>query len=47
MPALETFSTAELPPHRRLDYWNDLAGSAFTPLVPAPVERPAFVGRMQ
>jgi AraC family transcriptional activator of tynA and feaB len=44
MPQLETFSTAELPPHRRLDYWNDLTGSAFTPLVTDPVDRRAFVG---
>jgi AraC-like DNA-binding protein len=46
MPRLETFSTAELPPHRRLEYWNDLAGSAFTPLVTDPVDRRAFVGRL-
>ncbi len=46
MPRLETFSTVELPPHRRLEYWNDLAGSAFTPLVTDPVDRRAFVGRL-
>jgi AraC-like DNA-binding protein len=46
MPLLETFSTAELPPHRRLEYWNDLTGSAFTPLVTDPVDRRAFVGRL-
>jgi AraC-like DNA-binding protein len=46
MPQLETFSTTELPPHRRLEYWNDLAGSAFTPLVTDPVDRHAFVGRL-
>ncbi|MDB6044659.1 MAG: helix-turn-helix protein [Gammaproteobacteria bacterium] len=46
MPQLETFSTAELPPHRRLEFWNDLAGSAFTPLVTDPVDRRAFVGRL-
>jgi AraC-like DNA-binding protein len=46
MPRLETFSTAELPPHRRLEYWNDLTGSAFTPLVTDPVDRRAFVGRL-
>ncbi len=46
MPQLETFSTAELPPHRRLEYWNDLTGSAFTPLVTEPVDRRAFVGRL-
>ena len=46
MPRLETFSTAELPPHRRLEFWNDLTGSAFTPLVTDPVDRRAFVGRL-
>ena len=46
MPQLETFSTAELPPHRRLDYWNELTGSAFTPLVTDPLDRRAFVGRL-
>jgi len=46
MPQLETFSTAELPPHRRLEYWNDLTGSAFTPLVTDPLDRRAFAGRL-
>jgi AraC-like DNA-binding protein len=46
MAQLETFSTAEQPPHRRLEYWNDLTGSAFTPLVTDPVDRRAFVGRL-
>jgi AraC-like DNA-binding protein len=46
MPQLETFSTAELPPHRRLEFWNDLTGSAFTPLVTDPVDRRAFAGRL-
>jgi AraC-like DNA-binding protein len=46
MPQLESFSTAELPPHRRLEYWNDLTGSAFTPLVTDPVDRRAFAGRL-
>jgi AraC family transcriptional regulator, positive regulator of tynA and feaB len=46
MPALETFSTAELPPHRRLEYWNDLTGRAFTPLVTDPLDRQAFAGRL-
>jgi AraC family transcriptional regulator, positive regulator of tynA and feaB len=46
MPQLETFSTAELPPHRRLDFWNDLTGSAFTPLLVDPVDRRAFVGAL-
>jgi len=46
MPQLETFSTADIPPHRRLDYWNELTGSAFTPLVTDPVDRQAFAGRL-
>ena len=46
MPQLETFSTTELPLHRRLEYWTDLTGSAFTPLVTYPVDRRAFVGRL-
>jgi AraC-like DNA-binding protein len=46
MPQLETFSTAELPLHRRLEYWNDLTGNAFTPLVTDPIDRRAFIGRL-
>jgi AraC family transcriptional activator of tynA and feaB len=46
MPQLETFSTTEQPQHRRLEYWNDLTGSAFTPLVTDPVDRRAFAGRL-
>jgi len=46
MSVLETFSTAELPQHRRLEYWNELTGSAFTPLVTDPIDRFAFVGRL-
>src|SRR3569833_2019152 len=46
MTQLETISTAELPPHRRLVYWNELTGSAFTPLVTDPLDRRAFVGRL-
>ena len=46
MAQLEIFSTAEQPQHRRLEYWNDLTGSAFTPLVTDPVDRRAFVGRL-
>ncbi len=43
---LEIFSTAELPPHRRLEYWNDLTGHAFNPLVTDPVDREAFAGSL-
>jgi AraC-like DNA-binding protein len=46
MPQLEIFSTADVPPHRRLEYWNDLTGTAFTPLVTDPVDRHAFIGRL-
>jgi AraC-like DNA-binding protein len=46
MSRLETFSTADLPLHRRLEYWNDMTGTAFTPLVTDPVDRQAFVGRL-
>jgi AraC-like DNA-binding protein len=46
MSRVEVFTTADLPPHRRLDYWNDLTGTAFTPLVTDPLDREAFVGRL-
>src|SRR5205807_4598410 len=46
MAQLETFSTADQPQYRRLEYWNDLAGRALTPLVTDPVDRRAFVGRL-
>lgn len=46
MTPLEIFSTTEQPQHRRLEYWNDLTGSAFTPLVTDPVDRRAFAGRL-
>jgi AraC-like DNA-binding protein len=46
MAQLETFSTADQPQHRRLEYWNDLTGSAFTPLVTDPVDRRVFAGRL-
>jgi AraC-like DNA-binding protein len=46
MPGLETFSTSELPQHRRLEVWNELTGSAFTPLVTDPVDRGAFNGHL-
>jgi len=46
MPLLESFSTSEVPPLRRLDYWNELTGNAFTPLVSDPLDRQAFSGRL-
>jgi AraC family transcriptional activator of tynA and feaB len=46
MPVLESFSTSEVPATRRLDYWNELTGNAFTPLVSDPLDRQAFSGRL-
>lgn len=46
MPVLESFSTSEVPLVRRLDYWNELTGNAFTPLVSDPLDRQAFSGRL-
>src|SRR5215469_2109256 len=46
MPLLESFSTSEVPLTRRLDYWNELTGNAFTPLVSDPLDRYAFSGRL-
>jgi len=46
MPVLESFSTSEVPATRRLDYWNELTGNAFTPLVSDPLDRQAFAGRL-
>ncbi len=46
MPVLESFSTAEVPVSRRLEYWNELTGNAFTPLVSDPLDRHAFAGRL-
>ncbi len=46
MSALESFSTSEVPANRRLDYWNELTGNAFTPLVSDPLDRLAFAGRL-
>ena len=46
MPLLESFATSEVPLTRRLDYWNELTGNAFTPLVSDPFDRSAFSGRL-
>ena len=45
-PLLESFSTSEVPVHRRVEYWNELTGNAFTPLVSEPLDRHAFSGRL-
>lgn len=42
MPRLETFSTASLAPGRRLDFWNDLTCSTFTPNVTDPRDPRSF-----
>jgi len=46
MPALESFSTSEVAASRRLEYWNELTGSAFTPLASEPFNRDAFCGTL-
>ncbi|PZN33078.1 MAG: hypothetical protein DIU71_05940 [Proteobacteria bacterium] len=46
MSQLQTFSTTALPPHRRVDYWNELAGNALTQLVSDPLDRRAFSGHL-
>ncbi len=46
MSLLESFSTSEVPVNRRLDYWNELTGNAFTPLVSDPLDRHAFAGQL-
>jgi AraC-like DNA-binding protein len=42
MARLETFSTSGLAPRRRLEFWNDLACSTFTPIVADPLDLEAF-----
>src|SRR5690348_10744919 len=42
MARLETFSTTGLAPRRRLEFWNDLACSTFTPIVADPLDLEAF-----
>jgi len=42
MARLETFSTSGLAPRRRLEFWNDLASSTFTPIVSDPLDLNAF-----
>jgi len=46
MSHIETFSTAELPVSRRLQYWNDLACSTFTPIVADPVDVQTYAPHM-
>ncbi|HUJ53722.1 MAG TPA: helix-turn-helix domain-containing protein [Steroidobacteraceae bacterium] len=46
MAQVEVFSTAGLPPHQRIDYWNALTGDALTQLVADPLDRRAFCGRL-
>jgi len=43
---IEFFSTAGMAPHRRIEYWNDLAGHALTQLVADPLEPRDFSGRL-
>jgi len=46
MAHLETFSTAGLDLRRKIEYWNEIAGASFTPLVSDPVELRTFLGRL-
>jgi len=46
MSLIETFSTSELPVSRRLQYWNDLACSTFTPIVADPVDVQTYAPHM-
>lgn len=42
MPRLETFSTADLAPRRRIEFWNDVACNTFTPIVADPIDLGRF-----
>jgi AraC family transcriptional regulator, positive regulator of tynA and feaB len=46
MTQLETFSTVGLEPRRKIEFWNDAACAAFTPLVSDPVDLRNFNGRL-
>jgi len=46
MPPLITYSTDGVPSHRRLQYWNDIAEAATTPLVIDPVDARNFSTRV-
>jgi len=46
MAQVEVFSTAALPAHRRIDYWNALTGDALTQLVADPLDRERFCGQL-
>jgi AraC-like DNA-binding protein len=42
MGVLETFATDGVEPGRRLEFWNEIACSTFTPVVSDPVDLPTF-----
>src|SRR6476646_865734 len=44
MATVESFSTNGLDPRRKLNYWNDRASEAFSPLVSDPVDIRTFNG---
>lgn len=46
MASFETFSTQEVEPGRKLDYWNDLACSTFAPVVSQPVDVTTFAATL-
>jgi AraC-like DNA-binding protein len=46
MASFETFSTDGLEQHRKLDYWNEIAGETFAPTVSDPVDAATFSGSL-
>jgi AraC-like DNA-binding protein len=42
MIQFDTFSTADVEPRRKMEYWNDYATDSFTPIVSDPVDVPSF-----
>ncbi len=46
MGPIETFVTSDLPVAQRLQYWNDLACSTFTPIVADPVDPLRFAPQL-
>jgi len=46
MAQLETLSTAGLLPKRKIEFWNDIASTTFSPLVSDPVNAADFRGHL-
>jgi hypothetical protein len=47
MGHVDVLSTGALAPHRRIDYWNELASQTFTPQVVDPCNRACFDGELK